>query len=136
MVVVAGIILEALPDSERAQRRHTGQLLASKRRAMPSDGLPRRTSGPADFELERELFFEGPVVATADDVEEPLHAPLAALLQRLRNGRETDVLRNLDVVEPDDREFVGDPDAFDGGGFEHPEGLEIRGGEDGGRRPG
>ncbi len=104
----------------------------SRSRRGPS---PRgRSGGPADLEPELEPLLLGLAVVVAQRGDEALDRPPAALLERLVDGREPHVGRDLEIVEADDREVLGHVEALGPGRLEHAEGLGVRRGEDRRRR--
>jgi hypothetical protein len=72
-------------------------------------------------------------IASLDRREEQVDALGAALEEWLAHRRQPHHRRHLDVIEPDQREVVRDAQAERARSFEHPEGLDIGRGEDGGR---
>jgi hypothetical protein len=70
----------------------------------------------------------------AEGLEQQGGGEPAALEKGLADRGEPDVGRQLDVVEADDAELVRDADAERAGGLDDTEGLDVGGGEDGGRR--
>jgi len=73
----------------------------------------------ADGEFEREHFLRGLQRVDLERLQQQQRAAAAALKKRLTHGREPDVLRHVDVVEPYDRELSGHVDSGLLGSFHH-----------------
>src|SRR5687768_2233953 len=102
---------------------------------MPTSGL-RRCRRRAFDELERQLVLRGhEVVATLERVEQVTRPEVAAVEQRLANGGEPGVRRELDVVEADDRQILGHTDTTDPRRLEDARSLDVGCSEDRGGRP-
>ena len=75
----------------------------------------------------------GDLGAVARSREQQLGTTPPGLEELLADGREPDVVGDLDVVVADDRQVVGDAQARLVRGADDAQGLRVAGGEDGGR---
>ena len=105
---------------------------ASRRRAVVR--RRRRRSTSSSGEPMRRRIHRRRSARSARASRSSASAEVAAVEQRLADGREPDVGRELDVVEPDDRQVLGTRQADVGGRGEDAGGLHVGGGEDRGRR--
>ena len=96
----------------------------------------RRGGGPTDHEAELELLGERAVVVAGDDLQQPLEAAAAALVERLGDRGEADVRGHLEVVEAHQRQVAGHLEPLGASRFEHSERLRVGRGEDRRRRLG
>src|SRR3954454_19251533 len=90
-------------------------------------GVPSGSGGTALDQRQGVHDFDGFAVAVADLGHQEVDRVLADFGERLAHGRESENLREVDVVEADHGEVAGDVEPGGGRRLEHADGLEVGG---------